>query len=98
MAKIMLSHKSSFPIEEHKKLLEDDVEADESAFDEGGLITNDMLMDYDEEDDGEVPLEEYESMDHQINQNTILTPYKGSMLGGTILGEGDESAVAGIVE
>ena len=30
------------------------------------------------------------------NQNTVLTPYKGSMLGGTVIGEGEESAAVGL--
>ena len=35
-----------------------------------------------------------ESADHP--QNIVMTPYKGSMLGGTVVGEGEESAAAGM--
>ena len=42
-------------------------------------------------------LHEYESGNNNNNMigiNNYMTPYKGSMLGGTILGEMEESSVA----
>jgi len=38
---------------------------------------------------------DYESINNTMGPNTVLTPFKGSMLGGTIIGEGEESADVG---
>lgn len=63
--------------------------------------TEDM-QDYElEDEDGDLLLQEYESEhnnDNMITQRNIMTPYKGSMLGGTILGEMEDYQAAGINE
>jgi hypothetical protein len=32
-----------------------------------------------------------------MGPNTVLTPFKGSMLGGTVIGEGEESIAPGMI-
>ncbi len=73
--------------EENKRLFEESYEESE-AYDENG--TEDYFQDNDDEDE----FEAYESEGQGLS-GTILTPYKGSMIGGTILGE--ESANPGTV-
>lgn len=75
--------------EESKKIFDESYEESEVSDDNGSL---DMFQNQEENEDED--FSEYESESQGMN-GTLLTPYKGSMMGGTIIGE--ESAVPGTV-
>lgn len=79
-------------LEEEKKMFEEDFESQNQPIIEHLDLSDEENLFNPSELEEELDLTEYENSEQNTAQNMIMTPFKGSMLGGTVIGEGEESA------